>query len=195
MNLSPMRFKNYIWPHNPRVYEIGFYRNMAVHHVPFGRDVLDSLGMQRRVLRGEGEFAGPGAYREFQKLATVFYEETPGILVHPVWQTANAWFVELSVKQEPREDYVAYRFEFWECYDGYRLELTAPETAGGIAQSQQEPPAAQTQQAAAYYTVTAGDTLYAIARKCGISLGELTALNPQIRNINLIYPGDRIRVQ
>ena len=97
MNLSPMRFKNYVWPHNPKVYEIGFHRNVAVHHVPFGRDVLESMGMERRILWGEGEFSGPGAYQEFQRLATVFYEETPGILVHPVWQTAKAWFVELRV--------------------------------------------------------------------------------------------------
>ena len=47
----------------------------------------------------------------------------------------------------------------------------------------------------AYYTVVSGDTLYAIARKYALSLTELVALNPQIRNINLIYPGDRIRVQ
>ena len=123
MNLSPMRFKNYIWPHNPRVYEIGFARKMASQHVPFGRSVLSGLGMDHRVLRGEGEFVGEGAYREFQKLATVFYEESPGILVHPVWQTANAWFVELSVRQEPTEDYVRYGFTFWECYDGYHRGL------------------------------------------------------------------------
>ena len=121
MNLAPMRFKNYIWPHNPRVYEIGFRRAMAAHHVPFGRTVLQGMGMEHRVLRGEGEFTGPGAYREFQRLATVFYDESPGILVHPVWQTARAWFVELSVAQEPTEDYVRYAFEFWECFDGCRI--------------------------------------------------------------------------
>ena len=43
--------------------------------------------------------------------------------------------------------------------------------------------------------MVSGDTLYAIARKYALSLTELVALNPQIRNINLIYPGDRIRVQ
>ena len=48
MNLSPMRFKNYIWPHNPRVYENGFARKMASQHVPFGRSVICGLGMDHR---------------------------------------------------------------------------------------------------------------------------------------------------
>ena len=192
MNLSPMRFKNYVWPHNPRVYEIAFHRNVAVHQVPFGRSVLEGMGMDYRILRGEGEFVGPGAYREFQKLATVFYEETPGILVHPVWQTANAWFVELSVKQEPLEDYVAYAFEFWECYDHYQRTLT---TVSAPSSGNTEAAATAGSAGQAYYTVVSGDTLYAIARKYALSLTELVALNPQIRNINLIYPGDRIRVQ
>lgn len=192
MNLSPMRFKNYIWPHNPRVYEIGFERKMASRHVPFGRSVLSGLGMDHRVLRGEGEFVGEGAYREFQKLATVFYEESPGILVHPVWQTANAWFVELSVRQEPTEDYVRYGFTFWECYDGYRRGLT--EVGGDPAEAGNKS-GGQAVEAAAEYTVLPGDTLYRIAGKTGVDLGKLAALNPQIRNLNLIYPGDKIRIQ
>lgn len=153
--------------------------------------------MKCRVLRGEGEFAGPGAYQEFQRLATVFYEDTPGILVHPVWQTANAWFVELSVKQEPQEDYVAYAFEFWECYDEYRLGLTE-ETAAASASGSGTISGGAVSAAGtgtAYYTVKSGDTLYGIANRYALSLAALVALNPQIRNIHLIYPGDRIRVQ
>jgi len=170
---------------------------MAVHHVPFGRDVLEGMGMKCRVLRGDGEFAGPGAYREFQRLATVFYEDTPGILVHPVWQTANAWFVELSVKQEPQEDYVAYAFEFWECYDEYRLGLTEASSATSSAENTTSTGTSEHIAAAgtAYYTVKQGDTLYGIANRYALSLAALVALNPQIRNINLIHPGDRIRVQ
>jgi hypothetical protein len=31
MNLSPMRFKQFVWPHNPRVYTITYQRKMAAH--------------------------------------------------------------------------------------------------------------------------------------------------------------------
>ena len=72
MILSPMRYKSYTWPHNPRVYSIDYQRVMAVHKVPFGGYQLQDLGLTRRVMKGEGEFSGEGAYDEFKKLACVF---------------------------------------------------------------------------------------------------------------------------
>lgn len=39
------------------------------------------------------------------------------------------------------------------------------------------------------YTVVRGDNLSKIAKRFGISLSELIAMNPQIRNPNLIFPG------
>ena len=29
MTLTPMRFKSFVWPHNPRVYSIDYERKMA----------------------------------------------------------------------------------------------------------------------------------------------------------------------
>ncbi|HEX4064245.1 MAG TPA: LysM peptidoglycan-binding domain-containing protein [Streptosporangiaceae bacterium] len=48
--------------------------------------------------------------------------------------------------------------------------------------------------AAQYYTVQGGDTLSLIAEKHGLSLAEIEALNPQIGNPNLIFPGQSVRV-
>ena len=47
-----------------------------------------------------------------------------------------------------------------------------------------------------YYTVRSGDTLSAIARKYGTSVGTIQKLNPTlIRNVNLIQVGWKIRVK
>lgn len=46
-----------------------------------------------------------------------------------------------------------------------------------------------------HYAVRAGDTLWDIARRFNISLEDLIDLNPQIMNINLIYPGDIIKIK
>ena len=46
-----------------------------------------------------------------------------------------------------------------------------------------------------YYTVQRGDTFSGIARKFNMSLNKLSGLNPDIKNVNLIHPGDRIRVK
>lgn len=191
MILSPMRFKNFVWPHNPRVYSITYERRIAVHKIPFGRHYLQSLGQTRRVLRGEGEFVGEGAYDTFKQLATVFYEETPGVLAHPVWMTTTAWFAGLELRQEPRRDYVAYSFEFWEVMtDGNGGELERRTTG----EPGTETGTADTGQGALWHTVIRGDTLWGIARKYGVALNRIIALNPDIRNPNLIYPGQRVRI-
>ena len=124
MRLSSMRYKNYTWPHNPETFVVEYRRQMAAHKIPLGGCVLQDLGVNCRILRGEGEFAGPGAYEEFKALAAVFQEPGAGMLTHPVWRTDRAYFVSLSVTEEPRPDYVRYSFAFWEDDSGYDGGLT-----------------------------------------------------------------------
>ena len=45
-----------------------------------------------------------------------------------------------------------------------------------------------------YYVIKAGDTLGAIAAKYGTTVNNLMALNPYIKNANLIYPGNKVRL-
>ena len=134
MRLTPMRYKDYIWPSNPGSYRISFRRVVAEHKLPFGRSVTQDLGQACRVLEGEGEFAGEGAYEEFKRLATVFYGGGAGVLVHPVWMTTRAYFTELEVVQEPLPDYVRYRFAFCEAgSEGAALKEVSTSAAGGSA--------------------------------------------------------------
>ena len=181
MELTPMRYKTFVWPHNPHTYSISFQRQVADHKVPFGRYCLQDLGLTARVLEGEGVFAGADAYDRFKVLATLFYQEGPGLLIHPVWQTSNAYFTELSLTQKPLPDYVAYRFAFREAYSGCRTGLSllsaAKESAG----------AAET-----VYTVAQGDTLWAVAGRYGVTLEALLAANPAIANPNRIQVGQKV---
>lgn len=39
-----------------------------------------------------------------------------------------------------------------------------------------------------YHTVVAGETLYTISRRFGVSLRALREANPQIQNPSMIYP-------
>ena len=191
--LAAMRYKNYVWPHNPRVYTIEYRREVVARKVPFGRYCLQDLGPTRRVMKGEGEFVGQGAYDEFKKLASVFYGEGPGLLVHPVWQSAKAYFTALSLKQEPRADYVSYTFEFWECYDGCQEGLR--EIAGETGGTGNTVGGNSVESGAAYHTVIVGETLWSISLLYGTTVENLVKLNPQIKNPNLIYPGEQVRVK
>ncbi len=193
MSLTAMRYKTFVWPHNPRVYTIDYERNMAVHKVPGGRYFLEELGMTRRIMRGEGEFVGSGAYDTFKELATVFYDSGPGLLFHPLWQSANAYFVDLSLQQEPREDYVKYSFTFWEDYGLYSGKLKSVSAGSGTTSAGKGNAGSGTGKTT--YTVVRGDSLWAIARKYGTTVQQLAAWNPQIKNPNLIYPGQKLRVK
>lgn len=186
MDLSPMRYKDYVWPHNPKVYTIDYERQMAVDKVPFGLYRLQDLGRTRRVMRGEGEFVGEDAYAQFGALANVFYKEGAGPLIHPLWQAANAYFVELTLKQEPRPDYVSYSFTFWEeldVYDG-KLKLEEKRESGQTESVDR-----------VIHKVVKGDTLWAIAKRYGVTMEQLLKRNPDIKNPNLIRVGQEVVVK
>ena len=191
MELAPMRFKTFVWPHNPRVYAIRFERTLALHKIPFGRHLLQSLGQTCRVFRGEGEFVGAEAYDTFKRLATVFHEESPGPLIHPVWMSTRAWFVSLRLEEEPRPDYVRYSFEFWEVLD-IPVQTGLTERSTGSAAGAEGSGAGQTP---VWHTVVRGDTLWAIARRYSTTVAVIVALNPALRNPNLILPGQKVRVR
>lgn len=184
MRLTPMRYKDYIWPNNPESYRISFRRSVAAHKLPGGTYAMQDLGTAWRVLEGEGAFAGAGAYEEFKRLATVFHRGGAGVLVHPVWMTTRAYFVELEVLQEPTPDYVRYRFAFWEALENAaalkRVDGAARESAA--AKDARE------------HTVAQGETLWGIAARYDTTVQKLLAANPQIKNANLIYAGERVKL-
>ena len=191
MLLKPMRYKDYTWPHNPESCAVEYRRQIAAHKIPLGGWYLQDLGRTYRIFRGEGTFAGERAYEEFQTLAEVFDQTGPGLLVHPVWRTERAYFVLLSVTEEPRPDYVRYRFVFWEDMGGCDGSLTERSGTGAVLLPVEETAG---DASGGTYTVKRGDTLWGIAKRFGVNLTALIAANPQIKNPNLIYPGNEVRL-
>ena len=138
---------------------------------------------------------GEGAYAQFGQLANVFYNGGSGLLVHPLWQAANAYFVSLRLEQEPRPDYVRYSFAFWEDDSWYTGLAVQESGAGAGVQGEADAGGGTAAREPAYHRVMKGDTLWALAGTYGLSLEELIALNPQIKNPNLIRVGEEVRVR
>ena len=173
--LSAMRFKDFTWPHNPRTFRVLWRRRVCVLDAPGGRYRVQDLGRTCRILRGEGEFCGPDAYRDFERLQRVFLSEGAGTLVHPLWHSQRVFSTRLELTQEPRQDYVAYAFEF-------------VETRGEVTDALRKSVSGER------VTVAAGDTLWSIAGRFGTDVQTLLEKNPGISNPNELEIGQEVLV-
>lgn len=176
--LSAMKYKGFTWPNNPRVFEAVNSRRIVTHKLPFSGFITQDMGKDCRVFSGEGEFTGEDAYLNFRRLSELFSQGGDGVLTHPVWQAVTAYFTKLTLREEPRENYVRYSFEFTECPD-----QTAAEA---VNYGPSEP---------RYYSVQSGDVLGAIASGEAKTVEELLSLNPQLRNPNILTAGMLLRVE
>lgn len=175
--LAPMKYRDFTWPNNPTTFEVELRRTLHSYKLPLSGFTVQNLGVQHRVFKGEGEFTGPDAYDSFRRLAKSFSYSGAGWLEHPVWPPVKAHFAKLSLKEKPREEYISYSFEFWESEDqtGY--------TAGTLDPDKVK-----------YISAEYNDTLVLIAARYSKELADLTALNPQIANPDVIAEGQIVRI-
>lgn len=176
---AAMRYKSFVWPHNPRTFSLTLQRQTAVQKMPGGTFVTQDLGRSCRVMTGEGEFCGLGAYDTFKQLAAVFAMEGPGILMHPHWLGASVYFTRLTLRQEPTEQYVAYSFEFTEAGDTLRNMLTYQEL---VIPKPTE------------YTVKEGETVWSLCQKLGLRTAQLLQYNPELANPNDLKSGQVVKI-
>jgi len=188
MKLTPLKYKTYTWPVNPKTYSLRFEKNTAVHRYPYTNiNEIEDLGVKPRETSGEGEFIGHGAYEEFKKLASIFYDKGPGPLIHPNWQIQQAVFQRLELAQEPTPDYVKYYFTFLEHMPEQQVQKIDKE--GYV---QKPTPKATIAARQKTHVVKQGECLWLIAKKYGTTWQAIAKKNPGIKNPNLIYPGQRI---
>ena len=179
--LLAMRYKTFTWPNNPGHYTLSCERLTAAHKIPMGDYCVQDLGRSCTVLRGEGEFFGPDAYEQFRALTEVFRSAGAGELRHPVWRCSRAVFTRLELAQEPREDYVAYSFEFCE---GTPMDAQGAGAAASLRSSARN-----------YHVMQQGESAWSVCAAFGLTMQQLLAMNPGIGNPNEMTQGTAVRVQ
>lgn len=112
--MNKLVYKEYVWPQNPDHYQQDYLREPVYEKNELGETVFTGMGPMKRTISGSGVFFGETAYTDFLALAKVFEDSTSGSLVHPAFGTYRCFFTELRLTQEPKSNYVAYRFEFRE---------------------------------------------------------------------------------
>ena len=106
-----LSYKTFVWPHNPYTYRETTTRTPE-YYTQDGETYFGGMSGLKRTISGSGVFYGEDAYDQYKKLQKVAEEMSAGNLEHPIFGIRYCYLTLLEVTQEPKENYVSYRFEF-----------------------------------------------------------------------------------
>ena len=109
--MNYLSFKTFVWPNNPHTYREVTTRT-PVYYTQDGETYFRGMSGLKRIISGSGVFYGEDAYDQYKKLQKLSEEINAGNLEHPIFGIRYCYLTLLEVLQEPKEDYVSYRFEF-----------------------------------------------------------------------------------
>lgn len=110
--MEKLIYKTFSWPQNPDALQHSYVREPVYVKDDNGNTVFSGMGAGKLKITGSGVFFGTSAYADFRKLIALFEDGSSGTLYDPTWGNYNAYLTELELTQEPKSNYVAYRFEF-----------------------------------------------------------------------------------
>lgn len=174
MNLNVMKFKDYIWPHNPSTIEISVKRDIKEVTIPFRGSMMQDYGREKRVVSGNGQFFGESCIDQYGALFGVFKQGGSGYLSLPGMESFLAVFKELEITGTYLPNCLNYGFEFWEDLTQSTTTITSQEN---------------------FYIVLEGDTLWSIAARFDVSVEQLLMLNKNIKNPNQLELGEKVRLR
>ena len=106
-----LSFKTFVWPQNPTTYREVATRTPE-YYTQDGETYFQGMSDLKRTISGSGVFYGADAYEQYLKLQKLMNEISAGNLAHPIFGIRYCYLTLLEVTQEPKENYVSYRFEF-----------------------------------------------------------------------------------
>ena len=172
MKNAPMRFAGMSLHHNPHQLTISCSENLSEIVSPCCKPDSLSLGAKLYRVAGEGELYGADCLKQYQQLDALRQARRREKLVLPRMEPMYAYLSELSLKAQPQEDVITYRFVFTE------------------AQSDRKNPRHQR----FYLTDDQGESLWDISRTFGIGIEKLIELNPSVKNIDALSGGMKVRL-
>ena len=106
-----LSYKTFVWPQNPHTYREVATRTPE-YYTQDGEVYFGGMSALKRTITGSGVFYGADAYEQYLKLQKLAEEVNAGNLEHPIFGIRYCYLTMLEVTQEPKENYVSYRFEF-----------------------------------------------------------------------------------
>ena len=112
--MTQMRYKDYVFAHNPARIEVENRAQLAVGVCPGLGVSVQHLGQGQRRVTGGGFFFGKDAMAQFRRLQAVFQQRGAGLLCLPDMPAIRACFASLTMVGEGAGDIIEYAFEFIE---------------------------------------------------------------------------------
>ncbi len=174
MNSDVMKYKNFVWLHNPSTIDITVARDLKEAKIPFKGSVIQDFGREKRIVSGSGQFFGEDCMAQFESLFLVFKQGGAGYLSLPGIDSFLALFKDLKLIGNSMPNVVNYSFEFWEDLSSTATKLDFQ---------------------ADFYTALEGDTIWSIAANFELSIDTLMALNPSVKSPNQLNAGEKVRLR
>ncbi len=169
-----MKYKDYIWPRNPRNISVVSENNVKEVEIPKNGSVYQDYGRKKRIVQGEGEFCGKGCFEQYRDLFNLFTSSSGGgYLVVPNLDPFFSIFKSLKLIGDPSPNIVNYSFVFWEdIKDIYRREKKIKTD---------------------FYIADGTETLWNISLIYDLDVKDLLELNPFVKDPNeILSKGKRI---
>ena len=109
--MNYLSYKTFVWPQNPTTYREVATRT-PVYYTQDGETYYRGMSDLKRTISGTGVFSGKNAYTRYLELQKLLNDMSAGNLEHPIFGIRYCYLTLLEVIQEPKENYVSYRFEF-----------------------------------------------------------------------------------
>ena len=109
-----MRFKEFVFPSNPSVFEINSSTNMAVRSVYDGSSDVQSVSLNPIKVNGNGEFFGDKAEENCQYLMHMLRTKQNGALLLPSGSGFDAYLNKFVFCRNAQKNSISYTFEFTE---------------------------------------------------------------------------------
>lgn len=174
MSAFLMRYKNYVWPRNPREITISVENNVKEIEIPKNGSVFQNYGRKKRTITGTGEFCGQNCFNDYENLLNIFKDtNASGYLVLPNMDPFLAAFKSFKLLGDPQPNLVSYTFVFWENVENIYQNETNIEYE--------------------FFITSGNETLWDISLTYNLDISDLLNLNPFIYNPNeILQSGVRV---
>ena len=163
---TQFQYKDYVFSINPNRFEIFRGRILKTFQPPIvskgttPRAMIQPIGLEPIVIKGEGELVGVNPMEEYAKLYQLFLDEKSGLLGLPNLTPFYCYFESLQLTGQAGPNVLTYQFTFLEDCEKNKIPFTSTKS---------------------FYISRAGDTLCLIAVKNNTTTEQLLLSNPTLQ--------------